>query len=248
MAPPPVALTPPPKAGTGSNPGLVFSTGPDTFLYGNDALVVLLPKDGTLRPSDPQRGLAGGIKFPWFRIAHGDLTIATRRVDAPTAPLSADVPSGYGDTGFQVSGLNFASTGCWQVTGTIAGKTLTFVVNVVARAPTSAAHDVVVSNDTTITVSVAVNGTAVRIVQPRTQETLLVRDLPPQPWVVEARTTSGRVLSSMTVRPGDVQESGNVLKGDAVRVDLSCGRLDMWSGPPLLGPFPGPGTPSDCNP
>jgi len=130
---PPVALAPPPTAGTGSNPGLVLSAGPDTFLYGNDALVVLLPNDGTLRPSDPQRGLAGGIKFPWFRTAHGDLTIATRRLDAPTDPVPADVPTGYGDVGLQVSGLSFASTGCWQVTGTIAGKTLAFVVNVAGR-------------------------------------------------------------------------------------------------------------------
>ena len=44
-----------------------------------------------------------------------------------------DVPGGYGDTGFQVSGLNFPTTGCWQVTGSVGGKTLTFVVNVAAR-------------------------------------------------------------------------------------------------------------------
>jgi len=130
--PPPVALTPPPPAVTGSNVGLVFTASRGTFLYGNDALVVILPNDGTLHPDDPSRGLPSGAKFGWDRIAHGALVIATRRLDAVTVPQSADVPNGYGDTGFQVSGLNFPAPGCWQVSGTVGGKTLTFVVNVVA--------------------------------------------------------------------------------------------------------------------
>ena len=105
-----------------------------------------------------------------------------------------------------------------------------------------------ISNQTSLAVTVVVNAAATRTVPPHSQETLLVRELPAQPWSIEARTASGRVLSAMTVRPGDVWERGDELKGDAVRVDLSCGRLDMWSGPPLLGPAPGPGTPGDCAP
>ena len=130
--PPPVALAPPPTAGTGPNASLAFRAGPSSFLYGNDALVVDLPNDGTIHPSDPARGLPGGVKFAWWRLAHGDLVIATRRLDATTVPLAADVPGGYGDIGFQVSGLKFPTAGCWQLTGTVGGRTLTFVVNVVA--------------------------------------------------------------------------------------------------------------------
>ena len=127
---PAVAVTPPPTAGTGPNPSLQFRSGPNDYLYGNDALIVLLPNDGILRASDPARGLHGGVKFAWWRIAHGELVITTRRLDATTAPQAADVPSGYGDIGFQVSRLNFPETGCWEVSGTVGGKTLTFVVNV----------------------------------------------------------------------------------------------------------------------
>jgi hypothetical protein len=94
---------------------------------------VILPNDGTIHPADPARGLSGGVKYPWWRIGRGDLVIATRRLDATTVPQPADVPTGYGETGFQVSGLNFPATGCWEVSGTVAGKTLTFVVNVAAR-------------------------------------------------------------------------------------------------------------------
>jgi hypothetical protein len=129
-APLPTPLSPPPPTRTGPNPDVVFSAGPGSFLYGNDVLIVTLPSDGTLHPSDTSRGLSGGVKFPWWRIAHGALVIVTQRLDAMSVPLPADVPGGYGETGFQVSGLRFPSPGCWQVSGTIDGKTLTFVVNV----------------------------------------------------------------------------------------------------------------------
>ena len=120
-------------------------------------------------------------------------------------------------------------------------------------APTGAAHDLVVDNQTTLPVTLVVNTAVVRTVGPHTQEIVSTNDLPPLPWLVETRTPSGRALSRLTVRVGDVWETnlpggGREMNGDAVRVDLSCGRLDMWSGPPLLGPPPGPGTPGDCDP
>jgi hypothetical protein len=129
-APLPTPMNQPPPARTGPNPDVVFSAGPGSFLYGNDVLIVTLPTDGTLHPSDTSRGLPGGVKFPWWRIAHGALVIVTQRLDAISVPLPADVPSGYGESGLQVSGLRFPSPGCWSVSGTIGGKTLTFVVNV----------------------------------------------------------------------------------------------------------------------
>jgi len=107
-------------------------------------------------------------------------------------------------------------------------------------------------NQTTLTVTLVVNGAVARTVRPQTQEIVFAKDLPPLPWSVETRSPSGRVLSRMTVRAGDASETslpggGREVKGDAVRVDLSCGRLDVWSGPPLAGPPPGPGTPGDCD-
>ena len=119
--------------------------------------------------------------------------------------------------------------------------------------PTDPAYDLVVSNQTTLTVTLVVNGAVVRTVKPQTQEIVSTTDLPALPWSAQTRTAGGRALSAMTVRAGDVSMTtlpggGRGMKGDAVRVDLSCGRLDMWSGPPLLGPVPGPGTPGDCDP
>jgi hypothetical protein len=115
------------------------------------------------------------------------------------------------------------------------------------------AHDLVVHNQTTLPVTLVVNGAVIRTVRPQTDEIVSTNDLPELPWLVEARTPGGRALSRLTVRAGDVWETnvpggGREMHGDAVRVDLSCGRLDMWSGPPLFGPLPGPGTPGDCDP
>jgi hypothetical protein len=106
-----------------------------------------------------------------------------------------------------------------------------------------------VSNQTTLVVTVFVNGMAVDTLAPGDQRDPVRADLlPALPWLVEARSPSGRLLSSMPVRPGDVwrrptANGGEDMHGDGVRVDLSCGRLDMWSGPPMAGPMPGPGNP-----
>jgi hypothetical protein len=111
-----------------------------------------------------------------------------------------------------------------------------------------------ISNGTTLTVTLVVNGRPVGTFAPGTgRDPIPARDLPALPWQVEARSPSGRLLTSMSVHPGDVwatsEPNGEGREtGDGVRVDLSCGRLDIWSGPPLLGPAPGPGSPGDCAP
>jgi hypothetical protein len=75
-----------------------------------------------------------GIKFGWWRKVTGQLEITGRRLDGPAPPLRASVPGGYGDTGFQASGLLFPTEGCWEVTGRVGATTLTFVTFVTKRA------------------------------------------------------------------------------------------------------------------
>ena len=118
--------------------------------------------------------------------------------------------------------------------------------------PRAEAHDLTVSNQTSLAVTIVVNADPVRTVPPSSQQTMTVRELPPLPWAVEARSPSGRVLGKLSIQLGDVwvraRETSREMKGDALRIDLSCGRLDLWSGPPILGPAPGAGTPGDCAP
>lgn len=73
------------------------------------------------------------MKFPFWRgqgIA-GALTITGRRLDGPSSPAYGEIPSGYGDTGFQASAIVFPSTGCWEVTAKAGDAQMTFVQKVV---------------------------------------------------------------------------------------------------------------------
>jgi hypothetical protein len=92
----------------------------------------MLPLNGELTtffdPKHPWQGGEIGRKFMWWRTIEGQLTVSGRRLDAPAPPLRAEVPAGYGSTGFQPIGLFFASEGCWEVVGRVAGSDLRFVV------------------------------------------------------------------------------------------------------------------------
>jgi hypothetical protein len=61
----------------------------------------------------------------------GQLVIEGRRLDGKARPIRADIPSGYGESGFQPSGIYFSTEGCWEVTGSVGEASLTFVTLVV---------------------------------------------------------------------------------------------------------------------
>ncbi len=112
-----------------------------------------------------------------------------------------------------------------------------------------------VANGTTLKVALLVNGQVVGTFGPGegTPADGFEGALPPLPWTVVATTSTGRVLATMTVNPGDVSMSESdghaSARGRLARLDLSCGRLDVWAGGPQpLGPAPGPGAPGDCVP
>jgi len=74
-----------------------------------------------------------GMKFGWFRGegVRGKLNIHGKRLDGPAPPLRAHIPEGYGETGFQATGVIFPTEGCWEVTGEAGVASLTFVTRVV---------------------------------------------------------------------------------------------------------------------
>jgi hypothetical protein len=101
--------------------------------YGNGSLwvgslwphgVVIMTPDNV----DPDGRLE--MKFGWYRLTSGLLTITGRRLDAPAPPLSAQT-SGYGLTGFNASAVIFPSEGCWRVTGWVGRVGLTFITFVI---------------------------------------------------------------------------------------------------------------------
>lgn len=113
----------------GSRPGQVAS---GDGIYGNGKLAVALQPRIVVKPDVHDGSL--GMKFMWWRGVKGTLQISGRRLDATAKPARGVVPDGYGDQGFQASGITFPTPGCWQVTGNVGGDSLTFVLEVV-RAP-----------------------------------------------------------------------------------------------------------------
>lgn len=110
-----------------------------------------------------------------------------------------------------------------------------------------------VANGTTLAVTLVVNGQAVGAFPPQGAGPAIdTSRLPPLPWSVEARTSSGRVLATMVVHPGDgIENSAGMTTIPMGRVDLSCGRLTIWAGDhPPSGPIPPSpaGSPGDCVP
>lgn len=125
-----------------------------------------------------------------------------------------------------------------------------------AASPAATPPPLSVSNGTTLVVTLLINDAEVAAIPPATRlDPIDPAAFPPAPWRVEARTPTGRTLSTFEVRPEDIwcttpaPDGHWGCHGAGVRVDLSCGRLDMWSGPPMMGPMP-PATflPGDCDP
>lgn len=114
-----------------------------------------------------------------------------------------------------------------------------------------------ISNGTTLTVTIVINGRTVATADPaRVSPEIDPATLPDLRWSVEARSPSGRVLTSMNVKAGDIWTTarpGGAVEssGTFARVDLSCGSLRIWAGDVMpSGPAPAspPGSPGDCAP
>ena len=117
-----------------------FPSAEDGYFHGDGRLWVgwWWPK-GVIRSHGLEFNPDGtlSVKTPWFRSpdAAGRLEITGRRLDGEAPPLRVDVPDGYGDVGIQVSGINYPTPGCWEVTGSVQDVSLTFVVFVVFEPP-----------------------------------------------------------------------------------------------------------------
>jgi len=113
---------------------------PSESFYGNGELWTVLWPDGEVvfEPGGageirPDGSLA--MKFPFWRgeNAHGRLTIDGRSLHRPGLRVTAEIPDGYGDQGFQATALVFPEAGCWEVTASSGDARLTFVTRVVLR-------------------------------------------------------------------------------------------------------------------
>ena len=122
---------------------------------------------------------------------------------------------------------------------------------VVTTEPASSSVALGVSNGTTLTVTFVVNGHKIAdFPAGGPMPSIDPRLFPPLPWNVEARSPSGRVLTSMDVLPREASFVDGNSGGVFNRVYLSCGLLTIWAGNAVPeGPVPvGSATPGDCAP
>ena len=90
--------------------------------------VELWPLGVTLvQKSDTQADGTLGVKVGWYRYGHGRLTITATRLDKPGRVRRTAATPGYGSTGFQSSGIDFPTGGCWKVTATVGHSHLSYV-------------------------------------------------------------------------------------------------------------------------
>jgi hypothetical protein len=114
---------------------------PETSARARALAVVLWPKGRLLAGRLPDGSSYAEIepdgsisaKLGWWRATEGPLTVEGERLDGAAPPLKADVPDGYGPTGFQPTGITFPTEGCWKVEGSVGGARLAFVVLVRKR-------------------------------------------------------------------------------------------------------------------
>ena len=104
----------------GDDPGASSFKSPGATWFANDARTLWAWWWG--------KTYTGGYKVLWVRPGHA-LKVTGRRLDGASAPMTADIPSGYGES-YQASGLRFPRAGCWEVDATASGQTLRFVVRI----------------------------------------------------------------------------------------------------------------------
>lgn len=228
--------------------GFVYFAQGDCFVPPDFPFTPLLaPCGGGFLLSPSRRPLGGGFRLVIDNevALHASGEPVVLRVHAHD-PLAAQCPPNYRD---QCEAAIVVDELVWP---TPAAGSPSAAPTVAIDTPTLA-----VGNWSTLVISVFVNGKDVAVVAPgEVQDPVDPGIMPALPWNVEVATwRGGRVLLAMTVHPGDAWHAGpdpsgaSSAHGVANRVELSCGRIDIWSGPPLAGPVP-PSSfpPGDCDP
>jgi hypothetical protein len=104
---------------------------------GSKAIWLRLPRHGILPAQRDPGGKTISTKFPWWRVIRGQLHASAHPLGQARPRLSAEVRpvAGYGPTGFVPSALRFSKPGCWRITGSLRGHTISFVTRVTRQAP-----------------------------------------------------------------------------------------------------------------
>ncbi len=118
------------------------------FWYGTPALWTFLPDDGTIAGLNVSGGYSFrmiwlSLGYNWQDQSQQPVSISGVRLDGPSAPLKASV-NGASSADFHsnmLAGIDVPAAGCWKITGSHDGTTLSVVVRIQSTSngtPTSA--------------------------------------------------------------------------------------------------------------
>ncbi len=113
------------------------STAPDEILngptFGDDTLVAGVAEDGVMVALRANGTDDGWSKHGWVRHARGQLQVTAHPIGGQdtVGQFSVVIPDGYGEVGYQVTSMSFTVEGCWEITGSIPGHSVTIVLWVV---------------------------------------------------------------------------------------------------------------------
>lgn len=111
-----------------------------SFWFGSDRLWTALPANGSWKglphytPNDPtfrQKLFFGREGYDWQTEPQPRLQVTGKRLDSSTWPLQSDQANNgwiQPDQPFMVTGINFPTLGCWEITARYEDNELTFVV------------------------------------------------------------------------------------------------------------------------
>lgn len=107
------------------------------FWHGDEALWTVLTSDGVWRDL-PHHEHGYGQKLPWWRVGYDwqeeplpALVVSGRRLDGESPEFTVtDATNGYHPDfeSFMMTGFEFPSEGCWEITGRYEDSELSFVV------------------------------------------------------------------------------------------------------------------------
>lgn len=101
--------------------------------FGGGGLFTELWPDGVVVATKDYINADGTIhmKWPWFRSGSSEDKLAVTGVELTTgAPVTAEIPDGYGYGHFQPSGLIFPGEGCYRIDARWGGQSLSIVTEV----------------------------------------------------------------------------------------------------------------------
>jgi Gram-negative bacterial TonB protein C-terminal len=223
-------------------PPSTVSVGPsrtaDRFFFGSEGLWTVLPADGTLRGSGPEKpgGFAYHNKFSWFRThapflqQDGPVSLKGKKLDGPAPSFIQTYPGnshpGEDGNAMIVMGMDVPVFGCWEFTGHYKDQDVTFTIWVTSYTEQERSlHALALAHRSPPAWKAVVQRVHI---DPEVQaKSLVYRVLPETPAALAANTSGTVVLHAVIGTDGRAHELSYV-SGPQLLVQAAIDAVKWW--------------------